>query len=158
MITKQRLQELIKQEATIYDLFKGDIYLVDLTMVKYWKDVNYIEYYNDYYNCNLTRNEDDLFETKEDAKWELEFKNITRTETLRLPSWEEMESKEESIICKFLAKDLYWYAIMQFNGKQGWVVYNMNTNKIIGKFLKRTKENYIETCRLAKKLFLGESK
>ena len=47
MISKERLTELIKQGATIYDIFKGDIYLVDLTIAKYYDVPKYIEYKND---------------------------------------------------------------------------------------------------------------
>lgn len=99
MITKERLEELIKQSATIYvittepfiagassfigvqkeELSKENNVGKDNTL--YWKDMGIAE--SEY-----------LFETEEDARWELEM-TATRTETLSLPSWEEFTKERD---------------------------------------------------------------
>ena len=154
MITKERLKELIEQGATIYDIFKGDIYLVDLTMAKYYDVPKYIEYKNDYYNCNLTRNIGDLFETKEQAEWHLKMTR-TRTETLELPMWEDVQEMLKAncsiyeIIKKYdielvIEKSKYFPAQIKLyadNEKFNWNL---------------SKENYIEACELCLRLFSGE--
>lgn len=159
MITEERLKELIKQGATIYDIFKGDIYLIDLTMAKYYDVPKYIEYKNDYYNCNLTRSINDLFETKEEAEEYLEFGNIIRPERLNLPTWKEFVKLEENY-------DYGYNTIKSFDDvKFGYV--NPYNDKSTCLFIEKsgktiyltnmvTKETYLEARRLCKKLFLGE--
>jgi len=153
MISKERLEELIKQGATIYDIFKGDIYLVDLTMAKYYDVPKYIEYKNDYYNCNLTRSIDDLFETKEEAEEYLEFGNITRTERLDLPTWEEFNKKG---CFYFVGKNYSFYQIYKRYNKIHLEWSDDETYYMTIQEWKLTKENYLEARRLCKKLFLGE--
>ena len=161
MMTKKRLQELIEQGATIYDIFKGDIYLVDLTMAKYYDVPKYIEYKNDYYNCNLTRSIDDLFESEEDARWELEM-TATRTETLKLPNWNELNlnySHCKEFYKSFYNKDSKYTLEINIPDTIALFYYGNNDGEVeCGYIFDRdfTKENYIEACKLAKKLFLGE--
>lgn len=145
MITKERLQELIELGATIYyhKLTNGDYFdILDLSHSWVAGNINDLEL-------------DRLFETKEEAEWELEFGNITRTETLSLPTWEEIE------------KDLKncsdgEYVIVD-DDRVTFVYYKLKKKpklSIIANFdaieFDATKENYIEACKLAKKLFLGE--
>lgn len=159
MVTKKRLEELIEQGAVIYDVFKGDIFLVDLTMAKYYEMTAYIEYLNDYYNCNLTRNTDDLFETKEDAEWKLRYSNIVRTERLILPRWEELQE----ILRGNGRVDIYFYDANKMQHAL-WATttqiclvdfYVDGSYGRIGKEF--SKENYTTACEWAKKLFLGEN-
>lgn len=98
----------------------------------------------------------DWFETKEDAEWGLEFGNITRTETLCLPAWEEVErdSKDrlgEFPICECSSINMY----LMLRGQLGIDQIIVATMKRMYYF-KLTKEDYIKACRLAKKTFLGE--
>lgn len=156
MITKERLEELIEQGATIYvynrkyigccslkNAFDCDdeiLYLDD-------KDDGEIEY--------LTN----LFETKEDAEEYAEFGNITRTEKLTLPSWEEFSKWDKSV--KFYNKQnkysMYVFVknkntnncriiIYADDGEQDWIVFQQPLSK----------ENYDEARRLCVKLFKGE--
>lgn len=155
MITKERLEELVKQGATIYDIFKGDIYFVNLTMAKYYDVPKYIEYKNDYYNCNLTRSIQDLFETKEEAEWYLEFGNITRTETLKLPTWEYWQkvSKYGMYAMSFFDKENHYCELQILETIK---VVKWGYGRTVEFENSATKENYIEACELCKKLFLGE--
>ena len=159
MISKQRLTELIEQGATIYDIFKGDIYLVDLTMAKYYDVPKYIEYKNDYYNCNLTRSSEDLFETEEDARWELEM-TATRTETLKLPTWEEAQDEKFHFSYLINVKGLHLYISIYNFTKQFEIYCNHGTHTYDYKFDKtfdlRDKEQYKTACKLCLRLFKGE--
>lgn len=159
-ITKERLEELIEQGATIYDLFKGDIYLIDLTKAKYWKDVSYIEYFNQYYKCNITRNNNDLFETKEDALWELEM-TATRTETLKMPKWEEMTTENNEYNYYGSSDTHYFYfdnyrLIVSLEEDCEYIGIDVCGNTELHHWEDVTKENYIEACKLCLKLFKGE--
>lgn len=154
MITKERLKELIKQGATIYQI--RDNMIVDYQLCSY----NYLED-NDLIYENVMTNYcrrwigklDDLFETEEDAEWELEFGNITRTETLKLPSWKEFELLGHN--ADFIGKDnTPYYFRFNYNKSEIYIVNMINGKEIY--YARPTKENYIEACKLCKKLFLGE--
>lgn len=108
---------------------------------------------------------DNLFETKEDAEWELEFSNITRTETLSLPTWEEFCgckcSNEFTFFANGFEYNLFATVRNKECGEPDTLIIGINNLKmacgydeIFEKPL--TKETYIEACKLAKKLFLGE--
>lgn len=155
MISKERLEELIEQCATIYSNEYGEIQLKkenDLSLYENGQN-NYILYAlepNKKYNNEIF--DEDLFETEEEAKWFAEFGCIERTERLDLPTWEEFEEK------KFV-----WFVDKSQN--QCCLYYLNVANKIfinvsgevieIGDF---TKENYTIACRKTKELFLGENK
>lgn len=155
MITEERLKELIEQGATVWavNFYNKDIEKLELNsnldavnageFMKY--DIK--QYYYFHYSF------ESLFETEEDAKWELEFGNITRTEILNLPTWEEIEKEVGN----------YGTYIIEFNSEnksdECTLCINATNKKIIVvgyKSWELTKENYIDACRLCKKLFLGE--
>ena len=130
-------------------------------MAKYYDVLKYIDYKNNYYSCIITRHIEDLFETKQEAEWYLEFGNITRTETLNLPTWEEAQRNLEVEI--YAPKGRRY--LLETKIKVGYSVDKENPYIIrIGRVgyadsqidFEYTKENYIEACRVAKKLFLGE--
>ena len=98
-----------------------------------------------------------LFENKEEFDWLLEFGNIQRTETLSLPTWEDMQNKIQSngfgnkVIANF---DSYVFEYKKSLNLQVVIGINLGSETLYYGDL--TKENYLEACRLAKKLFLGE--
>ena len=159
MISKERLEELIKQGATIYSNEYGEIQLIkenDLSLYENGQN-NYILYAlepNKKYHNEIF--DEDLFETEEDAKWFAEFGNIERTERLVLPTWEEIE-KDFNAINKFGT-----YSVVEFNsGYMDIFVDNYSKKFIVVTAQPRkplTKENYIVACRKCKELFLGENK
>lgn len=145
MITKQRLEELINNNGTIYEVKYHNINPVKLNSeVKIFKNCIYVPFElegkylrHKYYN--------NLFETEEYAKFELEFGNITRTETLKLPKWEEFFNSGKSIVFRDAYGDIQ--ELKQYSRE-------IYINEQYCGYL--TKENYIEACRICKKLFLGE--
>lgn len=164
MITKERLEELIEQGATIYSNEYGEIQLKkenDLSLYENGQN-NYILYAlepNKKYHNEIF--DEDLFETEEEAKWFAEFGCIERTERLELPTWEEFSKWDKSI--KFYNNStkysMYVFVknkntkncriiIYADNGEQDWLVFKQPL----------TQENYILACRKAKELFLGEKR
>lgn len=157
MITEKRLEELIEQGATIYTS-------------RFNKPEKY-KLYKDYFidkdklcACNKSHTAidcviklDKLFETEEDAEWYLEFGNITRTETLKLPKWEEFNEEEQWLIFN---NGLLIYAI---SNEDKIVIFKLDNippylsyqEHILYEF-EHTKKGYTEACKLCKKLFLGE--
>lgn len=164
MISKERLEELIEQGATIYSNEYGEIQLIkenDLSLYENGQN-NYILYAlepNKKYHNEIF--DEDLFETEEEAKWFAEFGCVERTERLELPTWEEFNKWDKSI--KFYNNSTK-YSMYVFiknkstkncriiiyadNGEQDWLVFEQPL----------TQENYILACRKAKELFLGEKK
>lgn len=165
MITKERLEELIKEKALIFYILNNSVALLRLNN-SYGISV---EEYNKKYNCKpqfyhsgyVFQNicdADKIFETKEEAEWYLEFGNIQRTETLSLPSWEEFYAGKS--ICfktRNIEYRLYIYTINERTNNCRIMISADKYDLDWFEFEKPlTKENYTEACRLAKKLFLGE--
>ncbi len=159
MITKERLEQLIEKGAIIWVCCWGKLKELDLDGLEYM-DIEKDEIcYEDTFGCCRTTDLNHLFETKEDAEEYAEFGNITKTERIELPSWEEFKTTET--ITKFFNKDtnysLYVYVknkntnnckimIRADNGEQEWWEFQKPL----------TRENYNEARRLCVKLFKGE--
>lgn len=152
MITKNRLKELIIQNATIYGNGFGKIELIPDNDILIYENGNngYILYVlepNKKYHNEIF--DEDLFETLEEAEWHKEFGCIERTERLLLPTWEEFKNDGE----------------FSFLDKQGfeWDLYSPDDEtriSLVGGYnhfeYEYSKENYTLACRKAKELFLGE--
>ena len=99
---------------------------------------------------------DKIFATKEEAEWVAEFGNITRTEKLELPSWEQAleQSLEVGIGTTFVdAHKGKWQLIF---AKDEIILCDWSLMSRDKRWKKLTHENYLEACRICKKLFLGE--
>ena len=160
MITKERLKKLIEECATIYSNDYGEIQLIkenDLILYENGQN-NYILYAlepNKKYHNEIF--DEDLFETKEEAEFSLEFQNITRTETLNLPTWEELNKKVDTIPNMFwqIAKCSEFILFLQTDKTLNNAQIILRGNDYTYNW-GLTKENYLEACKIAKKLFLGE--
>lgn len=163
MITKERLEELIEQGATIYRTYANcDVleYKLDKTYIKVdnaflWKKLNGAI-------KSVMYPLDQLFENREEAEWHKEFGCIERTERLHLPTWEE----NLSINCIFNTPNNNLYSL-KTRIKTGYSIEKDNPYIIRLEKLRAydtfidyefTKENYTLACRKAKELFLGENK
>ena len=150
MIARERLEQLIEKGAEIWHLCgRKDIRKTNARDIPTHYRLNNFkdwELYKEYY-----------FETKEEAEFSLEFQNITRTETLNLPTLEELNKKVDTIPNMFLqiAKCSEFILFLQTDK-------TLNNSQIILRGNDDTynwgltKENYLEACKIAKKLFLGE--
>jgi hypothetical protein len=163
MITKERLEELIEQCATIwfYDDISGfekinmkendykyEIGVADADDREHLLKTSigkYGKYIDDWWWFS------GLFETKEELDWYIEFGCIERTERLVLPTWEEIQKYE-----RFDFKDKYnhSYTLHYISGFKNLAISGWSTEY----YAPATKENYTIACRKAKELFLGEKK
>ena len=155
MISKERLEELIKQCATIYDVCWYNVYEEKLGSNHFVgiadDEISLMQRYNGY-ERELIDHAKNLFEIKEEAEWFAEFGDIERTERLELPNWEE----KNCIIYTFyspIKKGGKQYEFRLFKGGNItiWRTYDMY--QVFNE--SATKENYTIACRKAKELFLG---
>ena len=158
MITKERLQELIEKEALIFYILNNSVALLRLnnsygiSVEEYNKEHNCKpQFYHSGYVFQNICDADKIFETEEDAKWELEM-TATRTETLKLPTWEEFIKERDMEEFGFYSK-YHKYTTLKVISDKYLAVEDNWERYYTGEL---TKENYIEACNLAKRLFLGE--
>lgn len=161
MISKERLEELIEQGATIYGKIYGDILAIELSK-KNKPEIKYDDRLDVYCTSNEWRNKMQfcyLWETEEDARWELEM-TATRTETLKLPNYEDVFKQDRCLDCYTRE-----FAITKTDIVMGVCLFGVDfTNKVVEVSVgadkmftgELTKENYIEACKLCLKLFKGE--
>ena len=155
MITKERLEELIEQNATIYSIHSSSSFEIKLTENS--KIYNTSLFGHSVFGIPFRY----LFETKEEAEWHKEFGCIERTERLELPTWEELQNKREFYIGFNDREGIvrYYLAIdMPYKKDVGVILisYSDANNDTIICFDKiATKENYTLACRKVKELFLG---
>ena len=167
MISKERLQELIDQKATIWADDFGEIQLCDNSEV--CKTIAFtgnhqiqegyclsgFAYDNDFISDNIEP--DKLEEDIEKGEWEYEM-HASRIEQFDPPIWEDFSEKKDYI---FLSKShreviIRSGAIMFTNGTtMGYVAVENDFERFYTGDL--TKDNYIKACTIARKLFLGES-
>ena len=177
MITKKRLEELIKQKAKVY-FIQNESFIAGYSSIIKIKELDLSNFKPIYFtssnikndfvaiksaNSTIDRNDfENLFETKEEAEWELEFGNIARTETLNLPTWKKI--KRKPTIINFMSKDcrlckLCLGEIVAVIGnrtksaKKRYVCVRIDKDD---HYFERTEKGYIEACELCRKLFLGE--
>ena len=162
MISRERLEELIKQGATIYEVKYGNINPVSLK--------NKIRYVNYKYGTITFEPRPDekylhykyfkrLFETKEEAEFAKEFKNIKHTETLDLPLFDDLPENFDTSFVRFDKEMECWviYELyVEFN--EICILFRDITEEASDCIFREllTKENYLEACKITKRLFLGE--
>ena len=103
-MTKERLKELIKQGNLVwaFSWTSGEKRIVEINLQEnepeisgdllYFWDKDWIEH-----RYGL----ESIFDTKEEAEWQLEFGNITHTERFEPPMWEDLQDALEVIDYKF---------------------------------------------------------
>ena len=161
MITRERLEELAKKCIPVYAVTRRDVFKIETSDPKIGFIGNFVNWVVELNGISrrLNAHLNDIYETKEEAEFALEFQNITRTETLNLPTWEKIPFERQNYyVKKFTIKNNYDYF--------GRLVVDDNTIRVMGlvqgilfeEYFNevRSKENYIEACKIAKKLFLGE--
>ena len=158
MITRERLEELIEQGATIYSLD-----------TKMYGCVKWLELENQLDKLEFKRYGEvklfiidngwwhwfDLKDLYEDIEWMIEFGNITRTEELNLPTWEEFRNKKVKCVgFKGKATDCFFELYENTSNNRLILLDHDCDYEYFNKEL--TKENYTLACRKAKALFLCE--
>ena len=146
MITKERLEVLLEEDKVFYWVFNKEISMLHkLSMPSFWK--RKWEFYSK-----------DCFETKEDAEEHAEFSNITRTERLELPSWEEFNKVSTFAFKRKDGTDMeiaIWHNCPDDDCKTIKITRSYDWSACC--FEKPlTRENYNEARRFCVKLFKGE--
>ena len=181
MINAEELKELIEKEATIYniqcDKLVRKINFADKSEGTYV--VGEIESINSSDFVLELNNENEnvfawtlqqLYKTKSEAEFVAKYKNIERTETLDLPTWEEAEIDKLVEISKQINN--CWYLIKSFTDKKNNEMFEFSLSKDDDQFYLSvnnedssykdlfynllTYENYLKACELCKKLFISE--
>ena len=157
MIEKQRLEELIEQGATIYELYMNKN-ILEIQLKTDWFVMQ-----DGLYERKLSKHPfrswqiGNLYETKEDAEFVREFGCIERTERLELPSWEEVQKNSHTIW--FTSPSLKSYRIYFYCDKIELEEQDEEYLEVFSNLIacKLTKENYKFVCKKCKELFLGEN-
>ena len=171
MIEKERLQELIEQEETIWcvselwgsnklklhnkDVRDSDCFHISKTLLL----SDSIEFYDEEETYKvpfqlLFETEQEYLKHKEEAEWVAEFGCIERTERLNITDWQKFKNRDENF--GFTVEDCSYKCftdgieikLVEFWGQGGRSLFKAPL----------TKENYTIACRKAKELFLGENK
>lgn len=155
MISKERLEELVKKGATIYEAKYGNINSVDFSKNKvrwFCRDCITLEpsLVERYGNHKYYKN---LFETKEEAEEYLKYGNITRTEKFPYVSWKEFcEGKR----MRFDGKNGSCYCCeLEYIKERFVVIYKPLLDGCIFRE-PLTRENYHKALDICVKLWEGE--
>ena len=153
-MTKEQFEEISKrkyvEDRIVYIVFKG------------YKEATplHIAYDNEWLFAHKRLK--DVYETKEDAEWEAEFGNLTRTEKLVLPTWKQIQpdAENDSTTFTFNSKDgiEYVLSVADYGDDDfyDWTIEVFSTSSDFSHEFPFTYDGYLEACRLCKKLFLGE--
>lgn len=160
MISKERLEEMIKHKEIIYAINGPYKYSIPLGISNVNINGNSVEIKDKSSREYLFKLEN-LIDNKEDFDFLCNYQNITRTETLSLPTFEEFIDKYrtlgENIIldekCIMFNDKLNVYSLYA-DDEYIWIGKEMYGEIMFKKPL--TKENYLQACEICRKLFLGE--
>lgn len=155
MISKERLEELIEQEATIYDpdtMWKsiGEIKLNKKMKIKDGRldgDLGDLGLKGAMCSCFVPL--EDLVESKEEAEWIIEFGCIERTERFE-PLYYDNIDQNYCYEYRFSTKNNHEYTI-RVSGKDIILFW---TNCNYKEYFKNTKEEYEKLIRRCAKMFL----
>ena len=158
MISKERLEELIEQGATIYELYMNKN-IIEIQLKNDWFVMR-----DGLYEAKLGKHPfrswwiSNLYETKEDAEFVREFGCIERTERLELPTWEELFKEDRVLDCYTQEfgivknRSFIGVVLLGVDFTNEIVEVSIGSDQIFCELL--TKENYTLACRKAKELFL----
>lgn len=151
-ISRERLEELIEQGATIYEAKYGNINPVSLiNKIRFIYDdcITFEPSTTDKYNHHKYSNR--LFETRGEAEWFLKFENVTRVDNLNLPTFKEMMRREHF---SFMPKMYAYPMVIRFD-KDRDIIWMENKYALYYNWCGINEENYDRACEEAKRLFLG---
>lgn len=151
MISEGRLEELIKQGATIWTINKsGNINAVKTNktceiqgqfLMKERQIYSYIE---------------KAFETKEEAEFYKNYKNILSVHILDLPSWEELQKTACFYFQDYYGEDCIMRDDVDEIAVEGTIDNEPYRRELATWTFPRTEDGYLSACEICKKLFLGE--
>lgn len=154
MIEKSRLEELIKQGATIYCADRD----VQFPILIFLNEEDFVKKEDLSHEESCVRDNiplEDLYETEKQAEWALKYQHIIRAEELNLPTWEEFKNSDKPI--RFCGNDWQVYELgIVLNLNEIYLDLFDDYDTYTQERYKATEENYIKACNVALKLFKGE--
>lgn len=161
MISKERFEELLNDDeqkfyyiTTIVDN-NSNVLRKEIKEYKNLKEFAYLIL------STIDSIEENSFETKLDAEFALRYKQIPKIEYLDLPTFEEITTNDKY--------NYYGTSYFEFGDGYRLIVklpsedddcefigIDVNGNCELYHWEEATKENYLEACRIARKLWLGE--
>lgn len=166
MVTKERLQELINQGATIYEVKYGKVNPVSLkNKIRFVSEKYPVIAFEPRPNEKYKHHKyfDKLYETQAEAEWVAKM-HAQRPEFFEPPTYEDF-IKEPFITVdyedgyKFLTKDGHFAYIRHNEYSDDTDEFEVGGNRVGYKsFTPATKDNYIKACEYARNLFLGKEK
>lgn len=163
-ISRERLEELIKQGATIWE-YNYEPFIAGYSSIIH---INPLQLDNNCYieddKLYTQRAEErsdfdifeaelkDIFETRKQAEWYLNY-HATRTEELDLPMWEEFK---KGVNIKFFSNIGEKFICYGYNKKITLELVESDGYEVKIKQWQATEENYEKACDLCLKLFKGE--
>lgn len=151
MIEKERLEELIEEGATIYEVKYGKVNTVSLkNKIRFVSDRYPVVVFEPRPNEKYKHHKyfDKLFEDREDAEWVAKH-YTTRLELFEPPTWEEFVEMEEWCFWKKNHRQ----TVIRILGTKYIAVETSYERFFTGDL---TKENYIKAVEKAYNLFKGE--
>lgn len=170
MISANELKELIKKGETVWVANYNNGIVESITLEPFESvNGNYVWYYETDDNCLLEMNKDceveyawlleHLYKTKEEAEFAVKYKNVPSNDTLNLPTWEEINNRDdkhksytfykngtEYVLYINNVKGKYKVMIWAYRGYQDWEVFRDVA----------TEENYLIACDICLKFWKGE--
>lgn len=153
---EQKIKELENQIAELKNAKVEDKVLEPENGEKYWcvlssGDVEWYIWHDDNAIDTFRYEQGNCFKTEEEAEFSLKYQNITRTETLSLPTWEEIQKTHGIVFfrneCEFM---------LQYQPISKKIAVYERNNRGDYYLEEATKENYLQACEICRKLFLGE--
>lgn len=153
MITRERLEELIKQGALIYLVSSIDNEVYSMQLNSYFTINSRCLVDEGGYWYKL----DELFETKDRAEWALKT-TTERTERFEPPMWEDIENYYRFVFVNYENGYLEEYSFellkeQDDKAKDGGYISIWTVDNDIYYRNTATKENYIKACEIVRDLF-----
>ena len=157
-MTKERLEELIKQRGTIccrinnngvfaeYDLSVYECAIATADDGELFVCINN----TDSHSCHYLR---DIFETKEQIFWYNKI-HAERTERFEPPMWEDIKDKYSFMFVDYNNRIIHFSVFKKYKSVNHIVVYSNFNDKDIY-YDMSTKENYEKACEIVRDLFRG---
>ena len=152
-MTKERLEELIKQNGLVYFGTYNEDNVFILREVKLSNCFICDNYLHDGQDC-CYYDFVDLFETKEQAEWHCKM-DAERTERFEPPMWEDIEDEYSFDFDCFTNQRRYGFRVIKHFDQIYIFKYNSFGEYTFNEFA--TKENYEKACGIVRDLFKGES-
>ena len=165
-MTEAKLLKKIKNKDTIYVVDRDRECVYDINLgYKHYTIISYLNFKT--LDSSLNGSYwygspclDNIYETKEDAIWNLEFNKIKRIDTLNIPCWKEFQKRKTELLdfptFNFFGADHIEYRLLGRKKENYIEIIKFGLRELPLFKSTYSKENYEKACKIVKKLFEGE--